>query len=318
MEPGKKPEGFEAKSKDWQADFDFEPDEKHKTVAVIRAGRREGREVPRHRQPVPRRARQPRQPPPPGAQGRVALQARRRLRGDRRRGEDHRRVHRPHPRGPALVGGPPPGRRGQGGRGDPGGEPDRRDDHLPELLPPLRQARRHDRHGPHRGHRVHEDLRAPGRRDPDQPADGPRRTRTTRSTRPRTASGPPSSSEIQERNATGQPVLVGTISVEVSELLSEQLNKARHQAHGAEREARARRARGRDRSPRPGARSRSRSPPTWPAAAWTSSSAATRSTRPTSSSRSAGSSRTRDEWDKAWDELFPKMEDAGRGRTARR
>src|SRR3954464_6470585 len=30
MEPGKKPEGFEAKSKDWVADFDFEPDEKHK------------------------------------------------------------------------------------------------------------------------------------------------------------------------------------------------------------------------------------------------------------------------------------------------
>ena len=87
----------------------------------VRARRREGREVPRHRQPVPRRVRQPRQPPPAGAEGRVALQARRRVRGDRRRGQDHRRVHRPHPRGPALVGGPAPGRRGQGGRGDPGG-----------------------------------------------------------------------------------------------------------------------------------------------------------------------------------------------------
>ena len=40
-----------------------------------RAGRREGREVPRHREPLPRRARQPRQPPDPGAQGRVALPA---------------------------------------------------------------------------------------------------------------------------------------------------------------------------------------------------------------------------------------------------
>jgi preprotein translocase subunit SecA len=38
MEPGKKPEGFEAKSKDWEADFDFEPDEKHKTVAVTERG----------------------------------------------------------------------------------------------------------------------------------------------------------------------------------------------------------------------------------------------------------------------------------------
>ena len=60
---------------------------------------------------------------------------------------------------------------------------------LPELLPPLRQAGGHDRHGPHRGHRVHEDLRAAGGRDPHQPADGPRRPTTTRSTRPRTASG---------------------------------------------------------------------------------------------------------------------------------
>jgi preprotein translocase subunit SecA len=38
MEPGKKPEGLEAKSKDWQADFDFEPDEKHKTVSVTEKG----------------------------------------------------------------------------------------------------------------------------------------------------------------------------------------------------------------------------------------------------------------------------------------
>src|SRR5512132_2554927 len=38
MEPGKKPEGLEAKSKDWMADFDFEPDEKHKTVAVTEKG----------------------------------------------------------------------------------------------------------------------------------------------------------------------------------------------------------------------------------------------------------------------------------------
>src|SRR2546423_2160858 len=38
MQPGKKPEGFEAKSKDYVADFDFEPDEKHKTVAVTEQG----------------------------------------------------------------------------------------------------------------------------------------------------------------------------------------------------------------------------------------------------------------------------------------
>nr|MDP8943998.1 preprotein translocase subunit SecA [Actinomycetota bacterium] len=38
LEPGKKPEGLEAKSKEWVADFDYEPDEKHKTVAVTERG----------------------------------------------------------------------------------------------------------------------------------------------------------------------------------------------------------------------------------------------------------------------------------------
>ena len=91
-----------------------------------RAGRRQGGALPRHRPPVPRRERASGQPPDPGAAGRVAVQARRRLRGDRRRGQDHRRVHRAHPRRQALVGGPAPGGRGQGGRVGPGGEPDAR------------------------------------------------------------------------------------------------------------------------------------------------------------------------------------------------
>ncbi|MBX5470261.1 MAG: preprotein translocase subunit SecA [Thermoleophilaceae bacterium] len=38
MQPGKKPDTMEAKSKDWVADFDYEPDEKHKTVAVTERG----------------------------------------------------------------------------------------------------------------------------------------------------------------------------------------------------------------------------------------------------------------------------------------
>src|SRR3954451_2232538 len=38
MVPGKKPEGYEAKQKDWEAAFDYEPDEKHKTVAVTERG----------------------------------------------------------------------------------------------------------------------------------------------------------------------------------------------------------------------------------------------------------------------------------------
>ena len=50
--------------------------------------------------------------------------------------------------------GPAPGRRGQGGREDRGREHHGRDDHDPELLPHVREARRHDRHGRHRGQRV--------------------------------------------------------------------------------------------------------------------------------------------------------------------
>src|SRR4029453_9502156 len=38
LEPGKKPEGLEAKSKEYVADFDYEPDEKHKTAAITERG----------------------------------------------------------------------------------------------------------------------------------------------------------------------------------------------------------------------------------------------------------------------------------------
>ena len=90
----------------------------------------------------------------PGRCARTPLQARRRLPGQGRRGGHRRRVHRPHDAGPALVGRPAPGGRGQGRRQDRAREPDPRHDHLPELLPHVREARRHDRHGRHRGGRV--------------------------------------------------------------------------------------------------------------------------------------------------------------------
>src|SRR5689334_2411178 len=35
---GKKPEGYEAKAKDWEAPYDYEPDEKHKTIAITERG----------------------------------------------------------------------------------------------------------------------------------------------------------------------------------------------------------------------------------------------------------------------------------------
>ena len=120
------------------------------------------------REPLRPAQRPARQPPEPGAQGAVAVPARRRLRDPGRRGEDRRRVHRPDHGRPALERGPAPGGRGEGGRPDPGGERHPRDDHAPELLPPLREARRHDRYRQDRGEGVRRDLRPPRRRDPDE------------------------------------------------------------------------------------------------------------------------------------------------------
>ena len=74
--------------------------------------------------------------------------------------------------GPALVRRPAPGGRGEGRRADPAREPDARVDHVPELLPHVRQARRHDRHRRHRGVRVPADLPPRDGGDPDAHADG--------------------------------------------------------------------------------------------------------------------------------------------------
>src|SRR5205085_2311285 len=68
-----------------------------------------------------------------------------------------------------------PGDRGQGRGGDPEREPDPGHDHAAELLPALRQARRHDRYGHDRGQRVPPDLQARRGADPHQQADDPDR-----------------------------------------------------------------------------------------------------------------------------------------------
>ena len=128
-------------------DVDYDVDEEKRIVAPTEEGVEKVEEALGVENLYDERAAEPRPPAPGRAAGQGALQAGQGLHRPARRGEDRRRVHRPHPRGPALVRGPAPGGRGQGGREDQGGEPDPRHDHPPELLPPVRQARRHDRHG---------------------------------------------------------------------------------------------------------------------------------------------------------------------------
>ena len=78
-----------------------------------------------------------------------------------------------YPAGPPLQRGSAPGAGSQGERGDQGREPDLRHDHPAELLPHVRQARRHDRYRRDRGRRVHGHLQAGRAADPDEQADDP-------------------------------------------------------------------------------------------------------------------------------------------------
>ena len=63
--------------------------------------------------------------------------------------------------------------------------------------------------------------------DPDQHAGRAAPTTRTNSTRTRATSSPPSSRRSRRSRTIGQPILVGTVSIEKSELLSEYLKKAK-------------------------------------------------------------------------------------------
>jgi preprotein translocase subunit SecA len=130
--------------------------------------------------------------------------------------------------------GPPPGRRGQGRREDRAGEPDARLHHLPELFPPLPEAVRHDRHGADRGAGIlrhlqderghHPDQRSVQRRDDEDEFYKNLEDKFAAITK-----------AIKEKQETGQPILVGTVSIEKSELLSEFLKRegVRHEVLNA-------------------------------------------------------------------------------------
>ena len=139
-----------------------------------RGGHGQGRAAPRA-SPRGGRPLRPRQhaaapPRPAGAARARPLPARRRVHDQGRPGRHRRRVHRPADARAPLERRPAPGGRGQGRREDRAREPDARDHHLPELLPQVQEALRHDRHGRDRGARVRQDLQPRRQRHPDQPA----------------------------------------------------------------------------------------------------------------------------------------------------
>ena len=107
--------------------------------------------------------------------------------------------------------------------------------HLPELLPPLREARRHDRHRRHRGRRVRRDLQARRGRGADQHAGDPQGRRRPGLPHRRARSTRRSSRRSRRAHEAGQPILVGTTSIEKSEQLSEMLKSVQDPAQRAER-----------------------------------------------------------------------------------
>ena len=170
-----------------------------------RARHREGRGLPRHRQPLRVGEHPAHLVPQQLDQGQRPVQARQGLRRHERRGAHRRRAHRPHPRRPSLQRGHPPGDRGEGGRAGQGREPDPRDRHAAELLPPLHEALGHDRYRRDRGGRVHVDLQARRRRRSPPTSRWCASTSPTSSTRTRRRSSPRSSKTSSSATARASP-----------------------------------------------------------------------------------------------------------------
>ena len=294
-----------------ERDVDYEVDEEKRIVAPTEDGIEKVEQALGVENLYDERLAEPRPPAPGRAQGQGALQARQGLHRPARRGEDRRRVHRSHPRGPALVGGPAPGGRGQGGREDQGGEPDPRHHHPPELLPPVREARRHDRHGRHRGGRVRRHLRPPGRARSRPTGRWSARTRPTSSTRTEDAKFEAVVDDLVERYETGPAgARRHRLGREVRAAVAP-AREAGHPPRGAQRQAA--RPGGRDRRPGRPAPRRSPSPPTWPAAASTSSSAATPRAWPAARCAAEGLDPETEEGQARYDELLDEV----RGRVPR-
>ena len=239
-----------------------------------RGRRREGREVPRRRQPLRLRARDARQPPDPVAEGRVAVQAR----------HDYAVID-----GEVKIIDEFTGRILEGRRWSDGlhqaveakeGVAIREENQTLATITLQNYFRLYDKLSGMTGTALTEATEfmkiyeIAGGRDPDPPADDPRRPqrpdlqdqgRQVEGGRQRDQGAPREGPAGARRHDLGRD-------------LRDALRRAearRDRARGPQREARARRSARARPSPRRAGSARSRSPPTWPAAASTSSSAAT-------------------------------------------
>ena len=233
------------------------------------------------------------------------VRARQELHRPQRRGPDRRRIQRPHVDRPPLQRGHAPGDRGQRRRRDQGREPDPGHHHAAELLPPLQQAVRYDGHRRHRGSGASEIYKlgvVP------IPTNRPmvRMDKSDLIYKTEEAKFIAVVDDISERYEKGQPVLIGTTSVERSEYLSRQLTKRRipHNVLNAkyhEQEAGIIAEAGRS--------TRSPSRPTWPAVAPTSCWGGNADFLLDRQLRDRGLDpiETPDEYEAAWHEELPKV-----------
>ncbi len=191
---------------------------------------------------------------------------------------------------PAVVRRPAPGRRGQARprrRPDQGRNADAGHDHPAELLQAVQEAGGHDRHGHDRGQRVLEDLQARRGRHPDQQAADPHQQPRRHLPHGTRRSGKRSSTEIVEVTQ-GRPADPGRHDRRGQIAEAEpSCSSAAASSTNCSTPCRSMRP-ARPRSwPRRAASAPSPSPPTWPAAAPTSSSAATPRPWPGPSSRTS-------------------------------
>ena len=245
MEPGKKPEGLEAKSKEYEADFDFEPDEKHKTVAVTERGVEKAERF----LGVDNLYR--------AEHGNMVNHLQQSLKAESlyKRDVDYAVID-----GEVKIIDEFTGRILEGRRWSEGlhqaveAKEDvaiQEENQTVATITYQNYFRRYDKLGGMTGTALTEAtefMKIYELQVVEVPTNRPmvREDQNDQIYKTKDGKWAAVAKEIEDRHAAGQPVLVGTISVEVSELLSETAEQARHQAHGPEREARARRARGRD------------------------------------------------------------------------